>query len=132
MNNTVTQAAFSTRKSIRRAIARFCYLKKINITDTEFEIVVRRTQESGYESAIKFFADKFSNETRWKRRQLLYQLSIEYNTEMYIKAFPKANKVIQNLLAGIKDQDSQDFFKNTLFDIVKANSLQEAVIDKYL
>jgi len=133
MNNDIIRtAAYSNRKSIRRAIARFCVLKNITITADEFETVVRRTQESGYESAVKFFATKFIGFSNWKKRQLLYQLTIEYNTEMYVKSFPKANKVIANLLNGVKDPDEYDFFKNTLFDIVKANLLQEAVIDKYV
>lgn len=133
MNNDIIKiAAYSNRKSIKRAIARFCILKNINLTAEEFETVVRRTQESGYESAVKFFAAKFIGFSNWKKKQLLYQLTIEYNTEMYVKGFPKANKVITNLLNGIKDSDEHNFFKNTLFDIVKANSLQETIIDKYI
>lgn len=49
------EIASTNRISIKRAVARFCYLKNIPLSKEEFHILVRRTQDSGYRSAIKFF-----------------------------------------------------------------------------
>jgi hypothetical protein len=124
--------ASTNRKSVRRAIARFCYLKDVNLTPLQFETVVRRTQESGYESGVKFFADYFSGKTKWERKQLLFQFSIEYNMENHARSFPRSNKVISNILNGYKDPEDNKYFKDVLFSIVKANTLQEEIINKYI
>lgn len=49
------EIASRNRISVKRAVARFCYLKNIPLSKEEFHILVRRTQDSGYRSAIKFF-----------------------------------------------------------------------------
>lgn len=123
----------TNRISIKRAIARFCYLKNIYMSDKDFYTLVRRTQESGYRSAIKFLSRYFSNMNLQDKKQLLYQFTIEYNAEViYCRQFPEGNKVMQNLLNGIRTPEQEQFFKEVLFDIIKANKLQQQIINKYL
>ena len=55
------EIAYTNRVSIKRAIARFCYLKNVYLSEKDFDILVRRTQESGYHSAIKFLSCYFAN-----------------------------------------------------------------------
>lgn len=127
------EIASTNRISIKRAIARFCYLKNIYMSDKDFYTLVRRTQESGYRSAIKFLSRYFSNMNLQDKKQLLYQFTIEYNAEViYCRQFPEGNKVMQNLLNGIRTPEQEQFFKEVLFDIIKANKLQQQIINKYL
>jgi hypothetical protein len=128
------ELALTKRKSIKRAIARFFYLKNLPVTEEDFETLVRRTQDSGYNSAIKFlsiFLEKKGTPLQ-EKRQLLLQFTIEYNTEMYCRQFPKGNKSIERIIDGYKTPEDEQFFKEYLYDIVKANKLQLQVIDKYL
>lgn len=126
--------ALTKRKSIKRAIARFFYLKNILISEEDFDVLVRRTQDSGYNSAIRFLSKFFEQRgTPLKtKEQFLYQFTIEYNTEMYCRQFPKGNKSIERIIDGYKTPEDEKFFKEYLYDIVKANKLQLKVIDKYL
>lgn len=127
------EIANTNRISIKRAIARFCYLKNVYLSDEDFHTLVRRTQESGYRSAIKFLSQRFSNMNPRDKKQLLYQFTIEYNAEVvYCRQFPKGNKVMKNLLNGIRTPEQEKFFKEVLFDIIKANKLQERIINQYL
>lgn len=126
--------AFTKRKSIKRSIARFCYLKDVTLSESQFETIVRRTQDSGYNSGIKFLAihlEKHGTPLR-KKRQLLFQFTMEYNTEMYCRQFPKGNRSIERILEGCRTPEDEAFFKDYLYDIIKANKLQLEVIDKYL
>lgn len=128
------EIAFTKRKSVKRAVARFFYIKKMDISEFEFDKLVRRTQESGYNSAIKFlsvFLEKQSIPLK-EKRQLLLQFTIEYNSEMYCRQFPQGNKSIERILEGSKTIEDHLFFTEYLYDIVKANKLQLQVIDKYL
>lgn len=125
---------FSNRKSIKRAVARFFYLKNISINEEDFDKLVRRTQDSGYNSAIKFltiYLEKLGTPLKLKK-DLLFQFTIEYNTEMYLRQFPKGNKSIERIISGDKTPEDISFFKNYLYDIVKANKLQVEVIENYL
>lgn len=127
------EIANTNRISVKRAVARFCYLKNIPLSKEEFHILVRRTQDSGYRSAINFFSRHFRHYPPDKKKQLLYQFTIEYNTEMvYCRQFPEGNKVMKEFLAGIRTQGKKQFFQDVLYDIVKANSLQQQIIDQYL
>ena len=127
------ELASTNRISIKRAIARFCYLKNIPLSEDDFHTLVRRTQDSGYRSAIKFLSAYFSSYTIPKRKQLLYQFTIEYNSELiYCRQFPEGNKVMQSLLEGNRTSEQKAFFTQVLFHIVKANPLQEEIIKKYL
>lgn len=127
------EIANTNRISIKRAIARFCYLKNVYLSDEDFHTLVRRTQKSGYRSAIKFLSQRFSNMNPRDKKQLLYQFTIEYNAEVvYCRQFPEGNKVMKNLLNGIRTPEQEKFFKEVLFDIIKANKLQEQIINKYL
>ncbi|PLS19111.1 hypothetical protein CVD28_01505 [Bacillus sp. M6-12] len=128
------ELAYTKRKSIKRAIARFFYLKNLPVTEEEFDTLVRRTQDSGYNSAIKFLAiylEKRSTPLQ-EKRQLLLQFTIEYNTEMYCRQFPQGNKSIERIMEGYKTPEDERFFKEYLYDIVKANKLQLEVVDRYL
>ncbi|WCK57255.1 hypothetical protein PP175_29125 (plasmid) [Aneurinibacillus sp. Ricciae_BoGa-3] len=128
------EIAFRKRKSIKRAIARFCYLKNIDISPDEFEAWVRRTQDSGYNSSIRFFAlylEKKGTPLK-EKRQLLLQFTIEYNTEMYCKQFPNANQSVERILSGERLPEDESFFKQYVYDIVKANKLQLQVIESYV
>lgn len=128
------EIAFSKRKSIKRAIARFFCLKHLPITQEEFDTLVRRAQDSGYNSAINFLAIYFEKKgTALKeKRQLLLQFTIEYNTELYCKQFPKGNQSVQRILEGYRTPEDEQFFREYLYDVVKANKLQLKVIDNYL
>lgn len=124
----------SSRKGIKRAVARFCYLKDIPLSESQLNILVRRTQESGYKSAIRFLSIYLDNliKTKSKKKQLLFQFTIEYNTELYCKQFPNGNKAINRILSGDKTPDDDKFFKETLYEIVKANKLQIEIINNYI
>lgn len=126
--------AYSKRKSIKRAIARFFYLKRLPISEKEFNTLVRRTQDSGYNSAIKFLSIYFEKRgTPYnQKKEYFFQFTIEYNTEMYLHQFPKGNQAIERILEGSATPEDKIFFKNYLYDIVKANKLQLEIIDKYL
>ena len=125
--------AHTNRISIKRAIARFCYLKNVYLSEKDFYTLVRRTQESGYRIAIKFLSQYFANINQRDKKQLLYQFTIEYNAEViYCRQFPEGNKVMTNLLDGIRTSEQEKFFKEVLFDIIKANKLQEQIINKYI
>jgi hypothetical protein len=127
------EIAYTNRISIKRAIARFCYLKNVYLSEQDFHTLVRRTQESGYRSAIKFLSQYFANTNPRDKKQLLYQFTIEYNAEVvYCRQFPEGNKVMINLLNGIRTQKQEKFFKEVLFDIIKANKLQEQIINKHI
>lgn len=126
--------AFTKRKSIKRSTARFFYLKNLLVSEEEFETMVRRTQDSGYNSGIKylaFYLEKQGTPLKLKR-QLLFQFTMEYNTEMYLRQFPKGNASIERILNGCRTTEDELFFKDYLYDIVKANKLQLEIIDKYL
>lgn len=128
------EIAFTKRKSIKRSIARFFYLKDVVVSESEFETIVRRTQDSGYNSAIKFLAFHLEKQGTplQKKRQLLLQFTMEHNTEMYCRQFPKGNRSIERILDGCRTPEDEAFFKDYLYDIVKGNKLQLEVIDKYL
>ena len=125
--------ADTNRVSIKRAVARFCYLRNIPLSEEEFFTLVRKTQDSGYRSAIRFLSRYFSHYPPKKRRQLLYQFTIEYNTEMvYCRQFPEGNKTMKEFLAGVRTPEQKRFFKDVLYSIVKANPLQQQIIDQYV
>lgn len=124
----------SNRKSIKRSIARFCFKNSVSLTEEEFRILVRRTQDSGYRSAIKFLSKYFKdiNMLNSEIRKNLFSFTIEYNIENYCKQFPSGNKAVERILSGIRLPEDERFFKKTLFDIVKANKIQIEIIDYYL
>lgn len=127
------EIASTNRISIKRAIARFCFLKGIYLPQNDFKILVRRTQDNGYRSAIRFLSNYFNNLSKDQKKQLLYQFTIEYNLEMcYCRQFPETNKVVKNIMNGNRTPESDRFFKEVLFDIVKANKLQEQIINEYI
>lgn len=128
------EIAFVKRKSVKRSIARFFYLKDVKVSKNQFETMVRRTQDSGYESGIKFLTIHLERQGTplQKKRQLLLQFTMEYNTEMYCRQFPKGNRSIERILDGCRTTSDEKFFKDYLYDIVKANKLQLEVIDKYI
>lgn len=130
----IKEIAFSKRKSTKRAIARFLYQKNIIISEKDFNTLVRRTQSSGYRSAVKFLSRMFnqSSISLSDKKQLLLQFTIEYNIETYCRQFPSQNKTIERILSGDRTPEDQRFFKETLFSVVKANKIQLQVIDKYL
>lgn len=69
--------------------------------------------------------------TKNKRKE--YKFTIEYNAEVvYCRQFPEGNKVMMNLLNGVRTPEQEKFLKEVLFDIVKTNKLQEQIINKYL
>lgn len=125
----------SNRISIKRAIARFCYTKKINICEDDFLKLVRRTQDNGYASGVHTLYAIFSLDGIDKKniKKLLYSFTIEYNMEMiYFRMFPKGNKNVHNIVFDGKNKEDRDFFDNKLYDIVKANALQKEIIEKYV
>lgn len=125
--------AFNKRKSIKRAVARFFYLKSISINESEFHTLVRRTQSSGYKSAIKYLSSFFELQhlPSKEKKQLLLQFTIEYNMELYLRQFPSANKSVERIASGEKTAEDEQFFKQFLYDIVKANKLQLQIVEKY-
>jgi hypothetical protein len=125
---------FSKRKSVKRAVARFLHLKNIQINEEEFLTLVRRTQSSGYKSAIKYLSTLLEpqNLSLKDKKQLLLQFTIEYNIELYCRQFPSGNKSVERILSGEKTAEDEQFFREFLYEIVKANKLQLQIIDKYL
>lgn len=130
----IKEMAFSKRKSTKRAVARFFHTKNILIGEESFETLVRRTQASGYNSAIKFLSFYFEEQgvSPREKRQLLLQFTIEYNIEMYCRQFPSGNKTVERILLGERTAEDERFFKESLYDVVKANKIQLQTIDKYL
>lgn len=124
--------AFSKRKSVKRAVARFFHLKNIQIKEEEFWTLVRRTQSSGYTSAIKYLSTFFDHLSLKDKKQLLLQFTIEYNIEMYCRQFPSGNKSVERIVTGEKTAEDEQFFREVLYDIVKANKLQIQMIEKHL
>jgi hypothetical protein len=128
------EIALNNRKSIKRGIARFIYLNNIDIDWCDFETLVRRTQNSGYRSAINFlsiFYNTYSDEIMLSKKEFMYKFTIEYNIEMLLKQFPNKNRTIVNIINGIKTQSDNEEFKRDLYPIVKANKLQTDIIDLY-
>lgn len=136
MNNnfSLLKITQSNRISIKRAIARFFYLKNIPIDEEIFNKIVKRTQESGYKSGVKTICSFLIKSNKYDSKtikSLLYSFTIEYNMEMvYFRMFPKGNKEIQNIILNGQNKENQDLFKNTLYPIVKANTLQAEIIEK--
>lgn len=130
----LNKIVFTKRKSIKRAIARFIMIKNIDINEEDFNTLVRRTQDGGFESGIKYLSTLFNSQmiSMKNRKQLLYQFTIEYNTEMYCKQFPKGNAVLERIVLGKKSDEDVEFFKDTLYDIVKSNKIQCKIIESYL
>lgn len=127
----IKEIAFSKRKSTKRAIARFLYAKNIPLSEGDFQTLVRRTQTSGYSSAIRFLSRYLSTNGYSPNdiKQLLLQFTIEYNIETYCRQFPIRNKVIERILSGQRTVEDQLFFKKSLYEVVKANKLQLQVIE---
>lgn len=125
--------SLSKRKSVKRATARFLYTKNITLQESNFNTLVRRTQDSGYPSAIRFLSHHLhdSGYATPEIRQLLLQFTIEYNVETYCRQFPSKNKTIERILSGDKNAQDEIFFKESLYPVVKANKLQLDVINKY-
>ena len=132
-NMNFEEIAKGRRNSIKRAIARFCFLNKVNLSEEEFNSLVRRTQRSGYKSAVKFIAEYFKEKgfSNHDIRRILYSFTIEYNTENYCREFPQGNKAVDRILTGNRLLEDEKFFKETLYDIVKANKLQISIINDY-
>lgn len=128
------EISYTNRISIKRAIARFCYVKNIQLSEDDFYILVRRTQESGYKSAVRFLSNHFDTIglNAYNKKQLMFQFTIEYNIEMYCKQFPEGNKTVKRILDNQRDAKDEKFFKEVLYDIVKANKIQIQIIDKYI
>lgn len=124
----------SNRISIKRAIARFCYNKKINICQDDFKKLVRYTQDNGYEKGVNFLYNFLYREgiNIPDIQKLLYSFTIEYNMEMiYFRMFPMGNKNVHNIVFGKSNNEDKEFFNKVLYDIVKANILQKKIIEKY-
>lgn len=126
--------ALNPRNSIKRAVARFCLLNKLSLMDYDFDRLVRRVQDGGYPSAVKWvtrYLTEFGYSTQ-EKKEMLYRFTIEYNTEMYLRQFPKGNRAVERIIAGNREPEDNQFFQETLYDIVKANKLQKELIDKQL
>lgn len=122
------------RISIKRAVARFFYTKKIQVSEDMFYKIVRRTQDNGYKSGIDALYTLFAAKgyKKQKIKSLLYSFTIEYNMEMnYFRMFPQGNKNIKNILFDGKSAEDKAFFNTVLYDIVKANALQTNIIDSF-
>lgn len=124
----------TNRKSIKRAIARFCYLNSIDLTEEEFNIFVRRTQQSGYRSAVRYLTTYLRDNgvINHKIKKLLFLFTIEYNIENYCRQFPLGNNAVDRIVKGIRLPEDEKFFSEILFDIVKANKLQVLIIEDTL